>query len=60
VTPVTFVIDATKDGAVTVRADGYTEANKARYAAAIDAVIPEAVRRTQANNAWATRPKSGR
>ena len=58
VTPVAFVIEVGKGGALTVRADGYTEANKASYAAAFDAVIPEAVRRTRSNNAWATRPKT--
>ena len=58
VTPVVFVIEVGKGGALTVRADGYTEANKASYSAAFDAVIPEAVRRTRSNNAWATRPKT--
>ena len=58
VIPVAFVIEAGKGGALTVRADGHTEANKTSYAAAIDAVIPEAVRRTRSNNAWATRPKT--
>jgi hypothetical protein len=57
-TPMAFVIEVGKGGALTVRADGYTEADKARYAAAIEAVIPEAVRRTRSNNAWATRPKT--
>ena len=57
-TPMAFVIEVGKGGAITVRAEGYTEANKASYSAAIDAVIPEAVRRTRSNNAWATRPKT--
>ena len=58
VTPVAFVIEVGTGGALTVRADGYTEANNPRYAAAFDAVLPEAVRRTRTNNAWATRPKT--
>jgi len=58
VTPVEFVIDVREGGAFTVRVSGYTEANNARYAAAINAVLAEAIRQVQANNAWATRPRS--
>ena len=58
VTPVEFVIDVGEGGAFSVRISGYDEANNARYAAAINAVLAEAVRQVQANNAWATRPRS--
>lgn len=58
VTPVEFVIDVGENGVPTVRADGYTEAEKARYAAAMDAIVPEAVRQVRSNNAWATRPRT--
>lgn len=58
VTPVAFVIDVREGDALLVRVPGYSEENNARYAAAIDAVLREAVRQVQANNAWATRPRS--
>ena len=58
VTPVEFVIDVGEGGAPTVRAGGYTEANSARYADAINAVLAEAFRQVRANNAWATRPRA--
>ena len=58
VAPVKFVVDVGEAGAMTVRADGYTEENAARYAAAIDAILVEAVRQVRANNVWATRPRS--
>jgi len=58
VTPVEFVIDVGDGGAFSVRISGYDEANNARYAAAINAVLAEAIRQVQANNAWATRPRS--
>jgi len=58
VTPFEFVIDFDEGGAATARADGYTDADKSRYAAALDAVLTEAVRTVRANNAWATRPRS--
>lgn len=58
VTPVEFVIDVGEGGALKMRVSGYTEGNNARYAAAIDAVLQEAVRQVRANNAWTTRPRS--
>ena len=58
VTPFEFVIDFGDGGAPTARSDGYTDADKARFAAALDAVLTEAVRSVRANNAWATRPRS--
>ena len=58
VTPVEFVIDVGDGGDVNVRAAGYSEENKARYAAALDAVLVEAVRQVRANNVWVSRPRS--
>ncbi len=57
VTPVTFEIYVESANALDVSADGYTEANKARYAAAFDAVLPQAVRSANAVRAQAMRPK---
>ena len=57
VTPVEFVIDVGENGEPTVRADAYTEASNARYAAAMGAILPEAVRQVRSNNVWATRPR---
>ena len=57
VTPVTFDIYVKAPNAFDVTADGYSEANKARYAAAFDAVLPQAVRSANAVRAQATRPK---
>jgi len=57
VTPVTFDIYVKAPNAFDVTADGYTEANKARYAAAFDAVLPQAVRSANAVRAQAMRPK---
>jgi len=58
VTPFEFVIDFGEGGVPTARADGYSDTEKARYAAALDAVLSEAVRSVRSNNAWATRPRS--
>ena len=57
VTPVTFEIYIAAENRLDVTAEGYTEANKARYAAAFDAVLPQAVRAADAVRAQATRPK---
>ena len=57
VTPVEFVIDVSEGGALTVRAEGYTDGNNARYAAALEAILSEAVRQVESNNVWATRPR---
>ena len=54
-TPAPFQIDV--DTALSVRADGYTEASKDRYAAAFDAIIPEAIRLTNEARARVERPK---
>jgi len=57
VTPVTFDIYVKAPNAFDVTADGYKDANKARYAAAFDAVLPQAVSSANALRAQATRPK---
>lgn len=57
VTPVTFDIYVKEPHAFDVTADGYSDANKARYAAAFDAVLPQAVNSANALRAQATRPK---
>lgn len=56
--PTPFEIDIGPGTALSVRADDYTEANNARYAAAFDAVLPEAVRLAEATRAYALRPRS--
>jgi len=49
VKPVAFTIEhSKKTGVVTVSAPGFTEANKADYKAAFDAVIPMAISKAQA------------
>ena len=49
VKPVAFtIVHAKKTGAVTVSAPGFTEATKADYKAAVDAVIPIAIAKAQA------------
>ncbi len=48
VKPVAFTIETAKNGGVTVLAPGYTDANKADYKAALEAVIPIAVDKAQA------------
>ena len=49
VKPVAFtIVHAKKTGAVTVSAPGFTEATKADYKAAVDAVIPMAIAKPQA------------
>jgi hypothetical protein len=57
VTPVTFGIEVGQGSAATVRAAGYTEANKERYAAAFDAILPEALRQALDAKARAQRPR---
>jgi hypothetical protein len=58
VTPVEFVIDVAEGGALRVRADGYTDESSARYHAAMEAILREAVLQVRANNVWAARPRS--
>jgi hypothetical protein len=57
VTPVTFEIYIEAPDAFDVIAPGYSDANKARYAAAFEAVFPPAVRSANALRAQAQRPK---
>jgi hypothetical protein len=57
VKPTPFQLDVGAGNALTVRAAGYTEANRANYAAAFDAVLPEAIRLANESRAKATRPR---
>lgn len=58
VAPVPFEIELGQGNTLVVRASGYTEATKAQYIAAFDAVIPEALRRAAAAKAYAERPRT--
>jgi hypothetical protein len=51
VKPVAFTIETGKGGgfAATISAPGFTEANKADYRAAVDAVVPMAISKAQAH-----------
>ena len=52
VKPVAFTITVGRDGkTATIDAPGYTEANRADYKAAIDAVVPVAIAKTADNKA---------
>ncbi len=57
VTPVPFEIAVGTGNAVTVNANAYAEANKARYAAAFDAVIPWALVQANDLKTQALRPR---
>ena len=57
VTPVVFEIYVEAPNKFDVTADGYTDAAKATYVAAFDAVLPQAVRSASAARAQAQRPK---
>lgn len=57
VTPAPFQLDVGAKGALTVRADEYSDANRSRYAAAFDAILPEAVRLANESRAKAQRPR---
>jgi hypothetical protein len=48
VKPVAFTIETAKNGGVTISAPGFTEANKADYKAAIEAVVSMAITKSQA------------
>jgi hypothetical protein len=48
VKPVAFTIETAKNGGATISAPGFTEANKADYRAAIEAVVPMAIAKAQA------------
>jgi hypothetical protein len=55
--PVAFTIEVGKPmGGATISAPGFTEANKADYKAAIDAIIPYAIARTQDAKSFSERP----
>jgi hypothetical protein len=56
VTPATFELDNGKGGPM-VRAAGYTDAERTRYVAAIDAVLPVAIKRADEAKVNRTRPK---
>jgi hypothetical protein len=57
VQPVAFDIVLGQGSSAVAHASGYSEATKARYAAALDALIPEALDRTAKAKVWAERPK---
>lgn len=57
VTPVPFEIAVGAGNAVTVNANDYSETNKARYAAAFDAVIPWALAQANDLKTRALRPR---
>jgi len=48
VKPVAFTIETAKNAGVTISAPGFTDANKADYKAAIEAVVPIAISKAQA------------
>jgi hypothetical protein len=48
VKPVAFTIETGKSGGATISAPGFTEANKADYKAAVEAVVPMAIGKAQA------------
>jgi hypothetical protein len=48
VKPVAFTIETAKNGGVTISAPGFTEANKDDYRAAIEAVVPIAIKKGKA------------
>ena len=52
VKPVPFTITTGKAGAATISAPGFTEANKADYKAAIEAVVPFAIAKTGDAKNW--------
>jgi len=53
VKPLAFTIEIGKPaGGATVNAPGYTEANKADYKAAFDAIVPHAIAFTKASRNW--------
>jgi hypothetical protein len=54
VKPVAFTITTGKGGTATISAPGFTDANKADYKAAIDAVVPVAIAKTGDNKAAKT------
>ena len=58
VKPVAFTIEANKDGtSATINAPGFKEADKADYRAAIEAIVPFAISRTQDNRTFFTGAK---
>lgn len=52
---VAFTIEAGKKGGATISAPGFTEANKADYKAAVDAVVPMAISKAQAQKETRTK-----
>ena len=58
VTPVLFEIELGQGGTPTVRASDYSDSDKARYAAAFDAIFPEALRGARSARATAQRPRA--
>jgi hypothetical protein len=59
VKPVAFTIDVGKPaGGATISAPGFKEANKADYKAAIEAIIPFAVKSTKTSRDWVDNPNN--
>ena len=56
-TPAPFELEVGAGGALTVRAEGDSGTDKGRYAAAFDAVLPEAIRLANASRTRAHRPR---
>ena len=52
VKPVPFTITTGKAGAATISAPGFTKDNAADYKAAIEAVVPYAIAKTNDNKKW--------
>jgi len=57
IAPATFDLEVGKGGVPTVRAANYTDADRARYMAALDAVLPEALKRAEEAKSLRQRPK---
>jgi hypothetical protein len=55
VKPVAFTIETGKKGGATISAPGFTEASKADYKAAVEAVVPMAISKAQAQKDAKTR-----
>ncbi len=61
VKPVAFTIEVGKPpGGATISAPGFTEANKADYKAAIEAVVPKAIAFTNDGKQWMEGSQGGR
>jgi hypothetical protein len=57
VTPVAFELYVNADGTNAAFANGFSEATKAQYATALDALVPQAIKAAENARYAATRPK---